>query len=47
MPLTDQDLRRIETELTVLMYTAEGTLRYRDDEPSNPVSVQAMSIELN
>ncbi len=45
--LTDQDLRKIETELTMLMYTAEGTLRRRDDAPVNPVAVQAMSLELN
>ena len=45
--LTDQDLRKIETELTMLMYTAEGTLRRRDDAPVNPIAVQAMSLELN
>ena len=47
--LTVEDFHRIETELTVLMWTAEGTLRRQngDDPPLAPVAVQAMSLEVN
>jgi hypothetical protein len=44
MPLISEDYKRIETELIVLMWTAEGTLRRQvgDDPPPEPVAVQIM-----
>jgi len=47
-PMDAQDLFRIETELTVLLWTVEGNLRrYADQESGEPVAVQGMSLEMN
>lgn len=42
-----EQYRRIETELTVLQWTSQGTQRVTDDRPCEPVTVMPMSYQIN